>query len=138
MGKMLIMAGASALLVAGSAMAWAQTGTELPRDRQVALERHTGHLVQTGTERCVQRRRIAETVVISDQRILYRASRGLVWDATLNPGCANMARSPYLPQTLRTGSQICAGDTIEVVSPGRTASCTIAGFGVWERPAPAG
>jgi hypothetical protein len=107
----------------------------LPRDRQVMLDRHIGHLTAAGGETCIQRRRIAETVIISDQRILYRASRGLVFDAALNPGCEDLARSPYQPRVRASGSQLCSGDTIEVVSPGQSASCTIAGFTRWERAA---
>ncbi len=105
----------------------------LPRDRQVLLDRHLGHLQPVDNIQCVQRRRIAETIVISDQRILYRASRGLVFDTALNPGCVGLARSPYLPHTRASGSQLCSGDTLEVVSPGQTASCTIAYFRRWER-----
>jgi hypothetical protein len=108
-------------------------GAPLPRDRQILLDRHIGHLTAAGGETCIQRRRIAETIIISDQRVLYRASRGLVFDAALNPGCANLARSPYQPSTNARGSQLCSGDTIEVVNPGQTASCTIASFTRWER-----
>jgi hypothetical protein len=107
----------------------------LPRDRQVLLERHLGHLRAAGEVSCVLNSRVADEYIISDTRILYRASRGLVFDATLNPGCAGLARSPYAPHVRSSGSQLCRGDTIEVVGPGGpTASCTIASITRWERP----
>lgn len=121
---------APALTGAGS-----DSAAALPPDRQVMVERHIGHLTATGSETCVSRRRIAESVIITDQRILFRASRGLVYDARLNPGCDGMARSPFLPRTRSGGSQLCTGDTIEVTDPMRTASCTIDSFTRWERPA---
>jgi hypothetical protein len=130
-------AGAAMLVAAGSAVAWAQADSDLPRDRQVLLERHLGHLAPTDDTSCVQRRRISDVVVISDNRILYRAGRNLVYENNLSTSCEGMARSPYMPATLRTGSQICSGDVIELVSPGRTASCTLGSFRVWTRQ-PAG
>lgn len=109
--------------------------TALSADRQAVLDRQLGSLVRTGEEMCINRRRISEVHVISDNRILFRVSRSLIYDQQLMVGCPGMARSPYLPVPTHTnGSQLCAGDTIEVPDS-RGASCTLSSFSVWQRPA---
>jgi hypothetical protein len=131
-----ILATAGAVAAAGSTLVWAQNDAAMPRDRQVIVERTIGHLSPVDEVDCVQRSRIAETIIVNDQRILYRASRNLVYENNLTTSCEGMARSPYLPATRHNRSQICAGDVIELVSPGRTASCTLGHFRVlqYRRP----
>jgi hypothetical protein len=125
---------ALALLTLGPATVLAQGEEPLPRDRQVLLERNLGHLSPVDDVSCIQRRRISNLVVISDQRILFSAGRNLVYENSPSPACDGLARSPYAPSVAHGRSQICAGDVLEVVNLGRTSSCVLGSFRVWQRP----
>lgn len=116
------------------AMTVASDEAPLSRDRQAVLDRQIGHLTPSGEERCISRRRIRDTYVISDQRILYRMSRNLVYENRLATSCPGMARSPHMPQAARIdAAMLCAGDTLTVADDGG-ASCSLGRFTVW-RPA---
>ncbi len=140
MSKKLIAGAALAVIalpIAGFAMAQgAPAEPPLPRDRQVLVTRHLGHLQAVDNVRCIQRRRVRDLSVISDRRILFRAGRNLVFDAQLNDGCSGMVHAISIPRVAHSRSQLCSGDTIEVVDLGSNASCTVESFVVWERRAP--
>lgn len=71
-------------------------------------------------------------MVISDNRILFRASRNLVYDARLGNGCDGLTRSPYEPLISHSRSLFCSGDTVEVADVGRNGSCTITSISIWQ------
>ena len=123
------------LLAPLSASALDDPAPVLSRDRQQALNRQLGHLGPAEQQGCIARSRIAQTIVISDDRILYRFGRNLVYENRPQPSCIGLARSPYEPIIGHNRSLLCAGDIIEVASAGGDI-CTLGRFTAW-RPAPA-
>lgn len=112
------------------------TDPPLPRDRQAVLDRQLRGLTPQGTEMCINRRRIRDIYIISDDRLLFRVSQSLVYENRMDVGCPGMARSPYLPQPARaTGSQLCAGDLMVEVEDGAT--CSLGQFTAWRPAEPA-
>lgn len=116
-------------------LAAAADETPLPRDRQTVLDRQLRGLTPLGTQSCIQRSRIRDIYVITDNRLLFKVSRNLVYENHLLIGCPGLARSPYLPQPPQSlGTELCAGDLMVEVDDGAT--CALGQFTVW-RPAAA-
>lgn len=114
----------------------ATTEQPLPADRQAVLDRQLRGLTAQGTQMCINRRRIRDVDVLSDERLLFRVSQSLVYENRMDVGCPGMARSPYLPQPAReTGAQLCSGDLMVEADDGAT--CALGQFIEWRRLEPA-
>lgn len=108
----------------------------LPRDRQVLLDRHLRGLTPQGTDFCISRSRIRDIYVISDDRLLFRVTRNLVYENRLQDSCPGISRNPRAPVPDReTGPQLCAGDLMREVDDGAT--CTLGEFTAWRPAEPA-
>jgi hypothetical protein len=125
-------------MLASSAAQSASTEAPISDERRGAMQRLLNGLEPAEVEGCINRNRIRDVTIISDDRILYRYGRNLIYENRPSPSCEGMARDPREPAVAHGRSLLCSGDVLEVGTRG--SFCTLGRFTAWrpvERMPPA-
>lgn len=139
--RSLAVALAAPILLTGCAMSARQAANaDALTPRQMALlERELGGKVADEPRNCMPLGSQAgvETIRVSDNVLLYRVSRNLVFKNELIGGCPGLARDSDIIVTQQWGSGPCRGDIIRLVdrvSGIQGASCALGSFTPYRTP----
>lgn len=131
---------AAAMLAAGCAPAGtAEPGAAALTPKQAAtLDKQLAGKVPGPPEKCLPSYRTNETIRVSDNILLYRASRNLVYRNDLKSSCPGLARDSDIMVVRQFGSSTCSGDFFHLVdrSSGiRGPTCVFGEFVPYRKPA---
>ncbi|MDZ3833464.1 MAG: hypothetical protein U0S50_16855 [Sphingopyxis sp.] len=102
------------------------------------LEKHLAGKVPGKPEKCLPNYRTNETIRISDNILLYRASGSLIYRNDLRSSCPGLARDSDIMVIRQFGSSTCSGDFFHLVdrSSGiRGPTCVFGEFVPYRKPA---
>lgn len=131
---------ATASLLAGCAPAGSgEPGAAALTPRQAErLEKQLAGKLPGNPEKCLPSYRTNETIRVSDNILLYRASGKLVYRNDLRSSCPGLARDSDIMVVRQFGSSTCAGDFFHLVdrSSGiRGPTCVFGEFIPYRKPA---
>ncbi len=132
---------AIALPLALGACAAGQRSAEaeaLTPDQLAILDRHLGGKVAGEPVSCLPSRSASETIRVSDNVLLYRASGRLVYKNELRGRCPGLARDDDIIVSRVNGPGPCRGDIIHLVdraSGMQGPSCVLGDFVPYRTPA---
>lgn len=135
--KLILTAGCAAALAGCAAGQRSADADALTPDQLAILDRELGGKVAGEPVACLPARRADQTIRVSDNILLYRASGRLVYKNELRSSCPGLARDQDIIVSNTTGSGPCRGDIIRLVDrvSGITgSSCSLGDFTPYRTP----
>ncbi len=133
-----LLAAMGAAALAGCASGERSANADALTPEQLAvLDRELGGKVAGEPVSCIPGRRAEQTIRVSDDILLYRASGRLVYKNDLRSSCPGLARDQDIIVSNTTGSGPCRGDIIRLVDrvSGITgSSCSLGDFTPYRTP----
>lgn len=128
------------MLIAGCAPGDApQTSAEALTPKQAKLlDKELGGKVAGAPVKCLPNYRTTDTIRVSDNILLYREGRGLVYRNDLKGSCPGLARDSDIMVIEQFGSSTCNGDFFHLVdrtSGIRGPTCVFGDFVPYRKPA---
>lgn len=133
----LIALSSAALLASCAPMAQSADADALTPNQLALLDRNLGGKVAGPAVRCITSTPTPDTIRVSDDILLYRASGRLVYKNDLRGGCPGLARDSDVIVTEIRGAGPCSGDIIHLVDRTtgiRGPSCVLGDFTPYRTP----